>query len=242
LSINSKSVNFNLITKKLINLTSISAKASALISVLKGSCGRNISASSDPIAEELENDNRSDVELGILFLDLSEVLIDLGFLFMDPLVLGVVSIGSLIVSLRGLLVISRLFESSFALFLLLSCFLFPILLSVKSSGISHASRPNSTDDLALLVDPQRPRNILSSTKFPKKRSGLLLALLVLDTNPSSIELFFELPKLSGVLLFEESNISKFTLLFLLLLSGNITKVSKIIQQLYKHFREIGFSS
>jgi hypothetical protein len=160
---------------------------------------------------------------------------------MDPLVLGVVSIGSLIVSLRGLLVISRLFDSSFALFLLLS-FLSPILLSVKSSGISHASRPNSTDDFALFVDPQRPRNILSSTKFPKKRSGLLLALLVLDINPSSIELFFELVKLSGVLLFEESNISKFTFLFLLLLSGNITKVSKIIQQLYKHFREIDFNS
>jgi hypothetical protein len=222
-------------------LTSISAKASALISVLKGSCGRNISASSDPIAEELENDNRSDVELSILFLDLSEVLIDLGFLFMEPLVLGVVSIGSLIVSLRGLLVISRLSESSFALFLLLSL-LFPILLSVKSSGISHASRPNSTDDFALFVDPQRPRNILSSTKFPKKRSGLLRALLVLHINPSSIELFFEPPKLSGVLQLEESNISKFAFLFLLLLSGNITKVSKIIQQLYKHFREIDFKS
>ena len=200
------------------------------------------------MAEELDNDSLSDVALGmrLRFLSVTQVLRERGFLFRIELVLGLGEIGLLStllstllsviggsgeVVLRGItaLDVTSLLMSSLSslfeeLFLLLT-FCFPELLSAKSSGISHASRPNSTEDLALLVEPHRPLSILSSTKLPKNLSGLLLVFGVVHVmRPSSMELFLELPKLSGVLLFDESNISiVLMLLVLLLFNGKITE-------------------
>lgn len=187
------------------------------------------------MAEELDNDSLSDVALGMRFrfLSVTQVLSERGFRLRIELVLGLGETGLSSAGSGGVvfcelgatsLLVSSLSSLLEELFLLFN-FCFPVLLSVKSSGISQASRPNSTDDLALLVEPQRPLSILSSTKLPKNLKGLLLVLGVVDVvRPSSIELFLEPPKLSGVLLFDESNISiVLTLLVLLLFNGKITE-------------------